>query len=370
MYDDMLAAFNRARSAEMARSGPTYTFGSSGTPINDAGANPDEYSNPESYNPPNFSTVDMVRAKRNILSRGLKASVWDFVERTCLDHNIDPSHGLEHACRVAMWCFYLFAEISNEINPFQLSIGIADLQDVVVSGGFLHDALDDKYIQPNDMITLQTELRGILLSEYDDVNVVNAIIGAINCISFSARYELMSEGEHPIPPRMQVGDEEHPMTNLCRVASHIIADSDMLDAYNPMRCRDFRIHKNHPKYTGWETNPVARRELHAGVGGIIRNRVLYYHDVYLFTKAAKKYATQLHMLAWQWAVAETGDIPDHELTYHPGGAPGNYQLVRIDPCPVSSQSTSAEVVQSIPVGCMQMAPNDDQRGGNIEMVVG
>lgn len=329
LYDDMLHKFANHRLEELTRAGATYTFNG---PI--ANNNPEnrDFDNPAAYNPPKYPAT-ILDAKKMLIKQGLPLSVWNFVERTCEQYDIDPSHGLEHAVRVATWCMMLNSKIDKEINYNELGIGVIDLRDVSISGGFIHDALDDKYIPAEDMISLQEELRGILLDAYHDKHIMQSIIGAINCISFSARYDLMNSGKHPLPTVMQVADELLPMTNLCRVGAHIIADADMIDAYNPIRCRDFRVHKNPAVYADWETNPAIRRKLHAGVGGIIRNRVLYYRDIYMFTEAAKKYAEPLHALAYMWAVAETADIPDGDLTYHPAG--NSAHAMRIASTPLS-----------------------------------
>lgn len=346
----MINAFNQVRPVEIDND-DTYTFGSgqlSPLPTHKP------YNDSESYNPPDFSTLDMTRAKRIILRRGVPEEIWNFVDKTCMLYNIDPSHGLEHAYRVTMWSIHILAEISKEINLVNLSIGITDLYDVVIIGGFIHDALDDKYIPPEELIILMQELRDILCGSCD-LHIVNAILGAINCMSFSARYLLLSAEEPPIPDSVCIGNERMIMTNMCRLAAHIIADADMLDAYNPMRCRDFRIHKSPEMYRDWKTDPAVRHKLYAGVGGIIRNRVLYYHSVYMFTEAAKKYAIPLHNLAWQWAIAETGDIPDSLLTYHPGTISGMEH--RINSTTMSQSTADCESAN-----CMRVVPNDDQLG--------
>lgn len=330
LYTDMLHKFAEHRSEEAVRVGKTYTFNGPPDSLNSENR---DFDNPNAYNPPGYpTTIDA--AKQILLSYGLPLRVWNFVERTCEQYDIDPSHGLEHACRVATWCTLLYNELDKEIIHAEFGIGIIDLRDVVISGGFIHDALDDKYIPGEDMIALQEELRSILLDAYNDKYIMQSIIGAINCISFSVRYARMNSGEHPMPTMIQVADELFPMTNLCRVGAHIIADADMIDAYNPIRCRDFRVHKNPVVYAGWETNPNIRRKLHAGVGGIIRNRVLYYKDIYMFTEAAKKYAKPLHALAYAWAIIETADIPDGELSYHP--AESSAHMMRMSTAPMSS----------------------------------
>jgi len=181
--------------------------------------------------------------------------LWEFIARTCIEQNIDESHGLKHSKGCVAWVerLLLGEEMVTE-----------DERMLAIYAAALHDMCDKKY---TDVGAGLEKIRLWLLEIGWADHLVKALLNIINTTSYSKLKASMVNGKIVYP--------DHGPYNR---VYHIVRQADLLEAYIVGRCFIYQKHivpdisdddcwrsvrelfdKRVFKYVsdGWITNPIA-----------------------------------------------------------------------------------------------------------------
>lgn len=198
-----------------------------------------------------------------------------FAKRIIKEYKIDDSHGLEHAQRVMQLAAEL---INNEDNPIA-NLSRSDACNIITVAAYVHDLIDSKYIKKNDQNNVENELKQCLISAGISPNNAIYILIIIKNISFSKRYVRRASGKAMID-MAEIGYPE------LQLATEIVCDADMLDAYDIERCITFKVHQlGLPR-----DNPIILQHVKL----VAVERLLRYKDEFMNTPAAKIVCRPLH----------------------------------------------------------------------------
>lgn len=199
-----------------------------------------------------------------------------YIEATIKKHGIDASHGKEHLARVGQWCSVLWPRV-QPLTDLQPEVELATL----LLAAWVHDLIDKKYMDEQEgLCYLQAELSRL---QYTPTQI-ECISFIITHMSWSTRGKRKKQGLPGVPE------------SRWKKATEFIADCDMLDGYNPWRCKEYTEH--HLNLS--PNNPAciaARRQ-------VMEGRVLKYLTEELHTDAAREVAQPLHEM-----------VKDHIATY-------------------------------------------------------
>jgi hypothetical protein len=184
-----------------------------------------------------------------------------FIEQTCIKHNIDASHGLEHSLQTLEWSLKLTKDITHSAKESTI-IQLACL---------LHDMCDKKYMDEyegikNIIIFLNYELK---IAE----DVLEAVVFIINTMSYSKV--------------IKYGYPDFKMDKRLEFCYHIVRNSDLLGSYEPERCIGYQIRCG-----------GSRRDGIIKMLELFDNRILtLITDGYINLEASIEYANELHQKA-------------------------------------------------------------------------
>ena len=138
----------------------------------------------------------------------------EFIQKTCLEFNIDNGHGLDHSKQIFNYCQYLM-DFYNLTNQQKLTIEISAL---------LHDMCDKKYMNESEgIIRIEDFLQ-------DTLQIPKLQIGDIETIILIMSYSKVLKNGYPDFTYME--DIELPY--------HIVRNADLLCAYDLERCMEYQ----------------------------------------------------------------------------------------------------------------------------------
>ena len=178
-------------------------------------------------------------------------TIYAFIEKCCIEQNIDESHGLKHAKSCVEW-------VNKLVDPHTIS---EDEYTIAIYSAALHDMCDHKYTN----VEIATEaLRQWLETQ---IYFVEICINIISTISYSKLKKQVTNG---IPV--------YPDHGRWQRAYHLVRHADLLDAYDVRRCY---------LYTQHSQPHISEEECWSIVRGVFDNRIFkYVSDGFLFLPAA------------------------------------------------------------------------------------
>jgi hypothetical protein len=213
-------------------------------------------------------------------------------------HNIDSSHGVDHGIAVAKYAATITdcQDCCLDKSHCNLIPGLShdDARRVIIIAAFVHDLVDHKYVDP---IEATREMKHEFTKHHMDDVLITYIDVIINNISFSKRVHRRKLGKKMID-MAELGCPE------LQLATEIVCDADMLDAYDPIRCINYRLHSmpNNPDNLRWAKL-------------ILSKRVLSYKSMFLNTNSSKKIAEPLHDELQEYLDVNMSDIICSDLVY-------------------------------------------------------
>lgn len=201
-------------------------------------------------------------------SLGLPEWLFEFGVETIRQFNIDWSHGMDHALQVLKYARQIVALYQQDFPDRELIPGWPNVeaQRLIDVAALVHDWIDKKYM-------VESVGADRLRDRFDRENFpyTREILMIITSISFSKRVARKKQ--------------DLPMIDLgpLQLAAEIVADADMLDAYDPERCLTFQRRFNYPE--------ERQRQI---VKEVLVDRVLQYLDHYMHTPYGQELAKPLH----------------------------------------------------------------------------
>jgi hypothetical protein len=201
-------------------------------------------------------------------SLGLPQWLFEFGVETITQFNIDWSHGMDHAIKVLTYARQIVACYRRDCLDRELIPGLpnAEAEKLIDVAALVHDWIDKKY-----MVESVGAMR--LESRFSRQNFpyTRQVLAIITSISFSKRVARKKQGL----PMIDLGP--------LQLAAEIVADADMLDAYDPERCLVFQSRFNYAE--------ERQRQI---VKEVLVDRVLQYRDHYMHTPYGREMAKPLH----------------------------------------------------------------------------
>jgi len=187
-------------------------------------------------------------------------TIYAFIEKCCIEQNIDESHGLKHAKSCIEWVNKLVDGCQEPISEDEYIIAIYSVA--------LHDMCDHKYTN----VEVATEaLRQWLETQ---IYFVEICINIISTISYS---KLKKQVVNGIPV--------YPDHGKWQRAYHIVRHADLLDAYDVRRCY---------LYTQHSQPQISEENCWSVVRELFDNRIFkYVSDGFIFLPAALAFVPAL-----------------------------------------------------------------------------
>jgi HD superfamily phosphodiesterase len=201
-------------------------------------------------------------------STGLPKWLFEFGLDTIQRFNIDWSHGMDHALAVLHYARDIVAGYQRDHPKIQLIPRHTnpEAKRLIDVAALVHDWIDHKYMREDVGIARLEQV-----FQEHNFPYTASVVAIITSISFSKRVTRKKQGL----PMLDLGE--------LQLAAEIVADADMLDAYNPERCL---VYQNR-----FANDPEEYRRI---VRAILVDRVLQYRDHYLNTPYARAIAKPLH----------------------------------------------------------------------------
>ena len=219
-------------------------------------------------------------AAHKLYVKHVKPAIVDYAFDVVKKYGMDDSHGIPHFLRVVGYIDAVYDKIKS---PTRIQIaGWNDeylVRETIYTAGYVHDLIDDKYIkgkkaQREALVGLQNALRNCGYTEEQ----VEAISFIINNMSWSKRHKRKMQVEPKIP---QIKENQY------TIATQLVSDADMLDAFDPERCREYTMHK-------YKTTNRNDENVCNWVRTIMGERVLRYISDYMTFDECKVIAKPLH----------------------------------------------------------------------------
>ena len=214
----------------------------------------------------------------------LPECIVNFVKKTAVEYNIDESHGVNHSYRVFNYARLILIDLLSKkttlIEGQDNTTSIA----IILVAAFVHDMCDKKYIDESIGIS---RIRDHLAIIYEN-KMIDDIVSIITKISYSKRLERLNKGL----PMIDNGD--------LQLATEIVCDADMLDAYLPERCLTYQNFHNPGN------DEINRRY----AKNLLKTRVLQYRDKFLNTEKALELAIPLHHSLEIYILVNMSDVDD------------------------------------------------------------
>lgn len=206
----------------------------------------------------------------------IPARLYQAAQEIIAKYNIDNSHGMTHLEKVLSYAMEMYSEVAPLTH---LAPDVEE--DTVRTAAFVHDLIDGKYMNEAEGLT---HLCAVLEECKYTAEQIECIVFIITHMSWSVRHERLKTGLPMIP--------EGPWTR----ATMFVADCDMLDGFNPWRCKEynekkFGLPEDDPLCTGWRRT-------------VLQERVLRYIDTYMYFDCAKARARPMH-----------DEVEEHIATY-------------------------------------------------------
>lgn len=143
-------------------------------------------------------------------------ALWQFISKTCMDNDIDESHGLKHA----QDCVMMTLSLQENMTMDEIVIAIYSAA--------LHDMCDKKYM---DVSIGVENIKTWLLTQPITPEQIQIIVDIITSMSYSKLKSQMING-CPVFP-------DHGIYNT---VYHTVRHADLLDAYKVHRCFMYQKH--------------------------------------------------------------------------------------------------------------------------------
>lgn len=192
--------------------------------------------------------------------------LYAFIERCCIEQNIDESHGMKHAKACMVWAEKLLAE-EKDVSD--------DERNLAIYGAALHDMCDKKY---TDVLSATQNIHRWLTSQGWSNELADALVRIISSTSYSKLKQAMVDGKPTYPD----------MGKWTR-AYHIVRHADLLDGYLVGRCY---------LYTKHIKPEISDEQCWEIVEDLFKIRMFkYVDDGWIFMPLAIEYAQQLDIRA-------------------------------------------------------------------------
>jgi hypothetical protein len=152
--------------------------------------------------------------------------LFKFVEKNCVAHNIDESHGLKHAMGTVAWAEKLMLSI-NDISK--------DERNMIIYAAALHDMCDSKYRNVEEACD---EICAWLKGQGWSETMASSLISIITTMSYSKLKKNFVAGDPFV----------YPNHGPWQRAYHIVRHADLLEAYRVVRCYLYSMHRK-PEFT-------------------------------------------------------------------------------------------------------------------------
>lgn len=205
------------------------------------------------------------------------SELFAFIDKCCVEQNIDESHGRTHAEACMGWVenlLYTESDVSD------------DERKLALYSAALHDMCDKKY---TDVSNATIQIHSWLLGQGWTTEFADVLIRIIRSISYSKLKLLVQDGK-PVFPSFGKWDRVY----------HIVRHADLLDGYLVGRCFLYtkHVYPNIKDDACWEI-----------VEDLFKVRMFrYVVDGWIFLPEALKYAHQLEIRA-RW------NLLDREFVY-------------------------------------------------------
>lgn len=157
------------------------------------------------------------------VSPEIKKLLEEIVLRTVEKYGIDESHGVNHHQRVYENAQAILADFP-EIKP--------DEAKVILTAAHIHDCVDSKYKASDNVHNIIAPLR--LSGKYTEVEL-EVVVFIITNISYSKRKILRKNNLPEFGWGLPKGDHDPAVIALSLLGCSIVADADILDAYDLSR---------------------------------------------------------------------------------------------------------------------------------------
>ena len=200
-------------------------------------------------------------------------ALFDFVERECLRHRIDTSHGIIHATRCVKWVDVLMAG-ETHMTPEEKT--------VATYAAALHDLCDQKYVSIMEAVVT---LRRWMIEESNNPDLTDECIDAILSIIQTMSYSFLSQRENAD------GSHWFPNHGFFSRSYHLVRHADLLEGYHVGRCVLYTKHA-YPSLTN--------EEVWHRVETLFEHRMFrYVSDEWITHPVALEYAPKLEAEARQ-----------------------------------------------------------------------
>ncbi len=223
-----------------------------------------------------------------------------YANQLIIQHKIDESHGIDHAQAVAEWA----AKIVHSYPAKQTLIEGLDSQEaiiVIITAAYVHDLIDHKYVKKENLESAYIDLYNHLRTVGFTRDTSKYVILIITNISFSKRLTRKLAGEPRMIDMAKIGYKH------LQLATEIVCDADMLDAYDPNRCITFKVHQMRKQPDDVE---ILRH-----VKLVLVGRILKYRGEYFNTDVARRISLPLHEKLEDYVDKKLSHIDITGLTY-------------------------------------------------------
>lgn len=188
------------------------------------------------------------------------------VNETIKKYDMDESHGLQHARDVSHFASLL---IPNDLSEEDVRL--------VHICAYVHDLVDSKYQAQDNIDRVLDFLATKYCCSDQECSIIEFVISNI---SFSKRRVNLAEN------KPEFGTTDPHLIQLCS----LVADADMLDAYDPRRAEMYQEHR----FQEMEESEKKRFLIRSWTRTIMEKRVLKYLDQWLRSPFSKDLATSYH----------------------------------------------------------------------------
>jgi len=196
----------------------------------------------------------------------------EIVLSTIEEFSIDESHGLQHHQNVV---YFL-----KQIMPEEWSDHQKELARICAH---VHDLVDSKYQADKNLPRLLKFLKDNFPLSPEDIETISFVI---THISFSKRRKNLEE------EKSEFGTNDQFRIQICQV----VADADMMDAYDPRRAEEYQT----IKFAFLNDDKERQLEIVSWCRTIFEKRVLQYLATWLRTEKTKELAYPFHEEATEY----------------------------------------------------------------------
>lgn len=213
--------------------------------------------------------------------------ILDYGYNIIKEFNIDESHGMQHGIDVLNYAKVIVQRYLDD-NPniiFIENMPNKDAEMIIYVSALVHDWIDKKYMR-EDLACQRMEAH---FSSHE-FKYIKEVLIIITNISYSKRLVRRKQGLPMID------------TGYLQLATEIVADADMLDAYKADRCLIYQRRFQHHtvldpiQAEAWpnEVNTDNEYDIRRIAKNILVNRVLLYRDHFMNTIHGKEMSKPLH----------------------------------------------------------------------------